>query len=66
MVTVGVADGVDAAPMDGESVDIRYDNPISTGICCRRGGGDFRSELHDQFVSSVSCDPIDVELYFAS
>ena len=49
MVTVGVADGADVAPMDDEEVDIRGDNSISTEIWCPRGTS-IQNDLHDQLV----------------
>ena len=59
MVTIGVADGADDAPVDGDSVDIRCGDRLSTGVWCR-GRTPIRNDLHDQFVGSVSCDPVDV------
>ena len=59
MVTVGMADGADAAPVVGEAVDIRCGDRLSTGIWCR-GRTPIRNYLHDQFVGSVSCDPVDM------
>ena len=59
MVTIGVDDGTDAAPVDGEGVDIRCGDRLSTGVWCR-GRTPIRIDLHNQFVGSVSCDPVDM------
>ena len=55
---MGVADGVYAAPVDGEGVDICCGDRLSTGVWCR-GRTPIRNDLLRQFVDSVSCDPVD-------
>ena len=59
MVTVGMADGADTAPVDGEGVDICCGDQLSTGVWCR-GRTPIRNDMHDQLVGSVSCDPVDM------
>ena len=55
---MGVADGVYAAPVNGEGVDICCGDRLSTGVWCR-GRTPIRNDLLRQFVGSVSCDPVD-------
>ena len=46
MVDIGMADGADAAPVNGEGVDIRCGDRLSNGVWCR-GRTPIRNYLHD-------------------